>query len=317
MPVHTAQAWFIVCITAGIGIFCTFIWHLFAKARARIVELEIRPPQSEALLRPPGHSLTEQLFQLIEQQDEKISSAVLAALLASLLLFPSLFLASQVVGAPELFSDNRVQWMTVGAVFGLFGAALCGYRAYAGGNELLALKKEMHARRLGLRGEQAVAEVLHSFEVAGAGYVSFHDVPKDGHGNIDHVVVGAGGVFIIETKTRSQQKPPPKTKRNRLWFDGAKTLFPSGYCEDSAPQVERHAEVMARWIRSIAPDAHIESLLVYPGWEVHLTQRCEGVKAMSANQLRHYFRDLPQLLKPHDAAAIRLMLDKRCRDLQM
>jgi hypothetical protein len=283
MPVHTAQAWFIVCITAGSGIFCTFIWHLFARSKARVVELDIRPPQSEALLRPPGHSLTEQLFGLIEQQDQKTSSAVLAALLASALLFPSLFLISQVVGAPELLSDNRVRWMTVGAVFGLFGAALCGYRAYAGGNELLALKKEMHARR----------------------------------GNIDHVVVGPGGVFIIETKTRSQQKPPPKKKRNRLWFDGAKTVFPSGYCEDSAPQVERHAEVMARWIRSIAPDAHIESLLVYPGWEVHLTQRCEGVKAMSDNQLRHYFRDLPSVLKPHEATAIRAMLDKRCRDVQM
>lgn len=317
MPVHSAQAWFIVCVTAGIGIFCAFIWHLFAKARARIAKLDIRPPQSEALLRPPGHSLTEQLFGLIEQQDQKTSSAVLAALLASALLFPSLLLLSQVGGAPELLSDNRVQLMTVGAVLGLLGAALCGYRAFTGGNELLALKREMHARRLGLRGEQAVAEALHSIEVAGAGYVSFHDVPKDGRGNIDHVVVGPGGVFVIETKTRSQQRPPPKRKRNRLWFDGAKTVFPSGYSEDSAPQVERHAELMAMWIRSIAPDAPIESLLVYPGWEVYLTRPCEGVKAMSANQLRHFFRGLPSILNPQEATAIRAILDERCRDVRM
>ena len=79
----------------------------------------------------------------------------------------------------------------------------------------------------------------------------------------------------------------------------------------------RHAEVMARWIRSIAPNAHIESLLAHPGWEVLLNQRCEGVKAMSANQLRHYFYDLPPVLKPQEAAAIRAMLDKRCRDVRM
>jgi hypothetical protein len=317
MPVQSAQVWIIVCIAAGSGIFCTSIWYMFRKARDRIIELEIRPPQSEAILRPPGHSLTEQLFVLIERQDQKVSSTVLAVLLGSTLLSPSLFMVSQVVSVPALLSDSLVRWMSIGAGFGLLGGALCGYQAFKGSNELLALKREIHARRLGLRGEQAVAEVLHSFEVAGAGYVSFHDVPKEGRGNIDHVVVGPAGVFVIETKTRSQQKPPPKRKRNRLWFDGAKTMFPSGHCEDSAPQAERHAEVMATWIRSFAPDVPVQALLVYPGWEVHLTQRCEGVKAMSANQLRHYFRGLPSTLEPQEAVAIRLMLDKRCRDVNM
>jgi hypothetical protein len=316
MLVDSTQGWLTFCMIAGTGIFCTFLWHLFAKATARRMELELRPPQ-EAILRPPGHSLSEQLFGLIEQQDSTAVFSILAALLGSALLFPSLLVVSQIFGAPELLDDTKMRCMAVGSMFGLLGAALCGYRAFTGGKDLLALKAEMHARRLGLRGEQAVAEVLHSVEVAGAGYASFHDVPKDGRGNIDHVVVGPGGVFVIETKLCSQQKPPPKTKRNRLWFDGARTVFPSGHRVDSAPQVERHVAVMAGWIRSIAADVPVQALLVYPGWEVHQTQRCEGVKAMSANQLRHYFRDLPSMLKPEEMAAIRSMLDKRCRDVQM
>ena len=39
--------------------------------------------------------------------------------------------------------------------------------------------------------------------LAKSGYTAHHDVPLRGYGNIDHVVVGRGGVFTVETKNTS------------------------------------------------------------------------------------------------------------------
>lgn len=58
----------------------------------------------------------------------------------------------------------------------------------------------------GVVGERLTADALDSLR--GLGYEVFHDLPDqtpDGRPcNIDHVVVGAGGVFVIETKFRKE-----------------------------------------------------------------------------------------------------------------
>src|SRR5581483_2024516 len=58
------------------------------------------------------------------------------------------------------------------------------------------------ARRFnrGERGELHVADVLD--ELRSEGYRPIHDIVGDGF-NVDHVLVGPGGVFAIETKYRS------------------------------------------------------------------------------------------------------------------
>jgi len=269
-------------------------------------------------LRPPGHTLTEQLFELVERRDETLTSAVGAALLAAVLILPPTLLVSHMVGAPEVLADRKVVWLAVAGAFSALGAVLCGYRAHSLVHELVALKKEMHARRLGLRGEQAVAEVLHSLDVAGAGYVSFHDVPKASGGNIDHVVVGPGGVFVIETKTRSQSRPLPRRKRNRLLFDGRRASYPTGrYDVDAAEQAKRNAASLAASLTGIVPESAIIPLLVFPGWEVHMVERCLELKALSANQLRYFFRALPTRLDDAACADARKVLDEKCRDVFM
>src|SRR6188472_2002795 len=49
----------------------------------------------------------------------------------------------------------------------------------------------------GIRGELMVAELLTELEPQG--YRVLHDV-ETGHGNLDHVVIGPNGVFVLETK---------------------------------------------------------------------------------------------------------------------
>jgi hypothetical protein len=65
---------------------------------------------------------------------------------------------------------------------------------------------------LGSRGEKVVADALEELRVLG--YAVFHDIPGDGF-NIDHVLVGPRGVFVIETKARKYSlsgKDPKSTK---------------------------------------------------------------------------------------------------------
>jgi hypothetical protein len=72
---------------------------------------------------------------------------------------------------------------------------------------------------VGLRGEQAVAEALAQDLIVMAGYRSFHDVPGDGEWNVDHVVVGPAGVFVIETKARSRRKAKINQEEHVVTFD--------------------------------------------------------------------------------------------------
>lgn len=54
--------------------------------------------------------------------------------------------------------------------------------------------------RAGSAAERAVGETLN--ELRREGWFVLHDIPQRGEGNVDHLVSGPGGVFMIETKVR-------------------------------------------------------------------------------------------------------------------
>ncbi|MGA2178012.1 MAG: hypothetical protein ABSH15_00225 [Verrucomicrobiota bacterium] len=87
------------------------------------------------------------------------------------------------------------------------------------------LFREAQNIRLGMRGEQAVAEVLH--KVADSRFRAFHDLPGDGDWN--------------------QGSPPPfqpqRAPEHVVIYDGKTLQFPAGYDADAVPQAERNA----RW----------------------------------------------------------------------
>lgn len=56
----------------------------------------------------------------------------------------------------------------------------------------------------GARSEEAVGETLGA--LTGEGYAVLHDIPQKFAGNIDHLVSGPSGVYMIETKHRRYQK---------------------------------------------------------------------------------------------------------------
>jgi hypothetical protein len=60
-------------------------------------------------------------------------------------------------------------------------------------------KRDHGAWAQGAEGEEVVGEILEGLEADG--WQVIHDV-SFGRGNIDHIVVGPGGLFTVETKSR-------------------------------------------------------------------------------------------------------------------
>ena len=154
-----------------------------------------KPPQSEKLLRPPGYSLSIRLDETLDKiPDAMLSACALCSFAGVSVIFAVQLLA---VHAPLL-------WLAPAVVL------LAGFSAATVWATLRAFRhfREAQNIRLGLRGEQAVAEVLH--EVADCGFRAFHDLPGDGDWNIDHVAAWHARDF-----SDRNQGPPPTPKPQR------------------------------------------------------------------------------------------------------
>src|SRR5207245_284771 len=113
--------------------------------------------------------------------------------------------------------DCRAKWPTaLCAKFGaarpaLLNARVTG-RTVSGGRDRRA-RKRIKALRLARDGERAVAELLDGMRETG--YRVFHDLVGPGF-NVDHVLVGRHGLFLVGTKTISK----PATGAATVRYDG-------------------------------------------------------------------------------------------------
>lgn len=316
MQAPSINLWSIpVGVAAALGVIGVI---LFWQRRQRRLRRE-RPPISKNLLRPPGHTLS---IQLQDCQDRLVKYlAITAGAGAALSLFLTIL-------APILFNKEVRAWIAAnGLQHSLFSrqllpgvllvaGCLCGL--VYGVARCLASIKQMRSFYLGLRGEQAVAEAL--LETAQQGYRSFHDFPADKNWNIDHVVVGPGGVFAIETKTRSKRKAPPGQRDQEVLYDGKVLAFP--WCRDTkaVTQAEANARGLAKYLRKSTgiDSVWVTGLLVIPGWYVSCTNRPldHAVRAMPDTALAKHLQGLPRVLSDQQIQQIAFQVEQKCRDVE-
>ena len=84
-------------------------------------------------------------------------------------------------------------WPTLGWVFGLFGGAALAFWLFA----RLSPPAWIENWQVGAWGEQSTAKALRELEQEG--WIVLHDLPA-GRGNVDHVVVGPPGVYLLDSK---------------------------------------------------------------------------------------------------------------------
>ena len=159
-----------------------------------------RLPFTQKMLRPPGESLRLRLIDV----DERVNDTFVQLFLAA---YSPLLMAGLV--ALQGVRVTMALWIILIGI-AIVAAVFFGYR-------LWKLLNERRRIRLGFEGERHVGEALNQLMLVG--YRVFHDFlitdkPRRIR-NIDHIVIGANGVFAVETKTRRKMKGEKGRKGDR------------------------------------------------------------------------------------------------------
>ena len=233
----------------------------FIRRRKRDAASAITP-FTELRRRPAGESLRLE----VEKLDGKIDEWLLMLVTTPVILAVSL-----------TFDTNR----------SFFGIALFFLAAAVAAaivqSRLGPLMNKRRKHHLGFQGERYVAEELN--QVLADGFDVFHDVPFDNY-NIDHIVIGSTGVFVVETKAK--RKPVQDgQKKFEVIFDGAALVFPHGRDTDGLDQITRNVKSFSHWISSATGDRIAAvGILTIPGWYVTLKARSE-IRVLNPKQIRN------------------------------
>jgi hypothetical protein len=162
----------------------------------------------------------------------------------------------------------------------------------------------------GEAGEMKVGEILD--ELKPSGYKPIHGITRNGF-DIDHVVVGPAGVFVIETKFRSGYGTINFRNGEGLFVNGAPDISD----RDPVAQAKGNAAEVRKLIKehcnfNVWPTA----VVVFVGeWKVKETWQTTDARVITADRLLRYFesQDQPSLTR----AEIRLIhshLDRCARN---
>ncbi len=279
----------------GIFLLEVLIW-LWVRLKSRSGK---RNPLTRDLLRAPGESLRAQI--------DDVWPEVMAYMVIALLI-PSMVYATYVSGIAfggqaYKLGDAVLYVVIAGLVF-----VWACFKIWK-----LFVKKQLLA--LGYEAELAVGQELN--DLARQGYYVFHDLPA-GKFNIDHVVIGPGGVFAVETKGRA--KPGSRGDGREGWkvnYNGKVLQFPTWQETEPLAQAVRQAQWLGEWLSTaVGAVVAVQPVVVLPGWYVHRTAP-GGVPVLTGKQL---FSFLPKL--GHGASLDNSMIqrivhqvDQRCRNI--
>lgn len=257
-------------------------------------------PERDRLLRGPGESLK----QRIEVMDENLIYLLLALLVVPLLGGFGLLVGLQQaqLGAPGL----RLA-LALAVALSLVIAG-CWYLAGE------ALRRGNHY--LGWFGERLTAEELEPLK--SIGWRIFHDVPVSSgksEWNIDHVAIGPGGVFAVETKMRRKGHARPGRKEHEVFYDGQMLSWPWTEDRYGLDQAEKNARELGDWIEQLTGvKTKVGGVLTFPGW--YIVERSLGpVRVVNAALLPALVSARSNVLTEPQIDLIARQLEARCRDV--
>ena len=253
-----------------------------------------------ALVRRPGEKL---------DQDYRTIMEDLVPVVGQLIAIPPV-----AAFVPMLLSDYSPGAWKLGllaASGSLFLAAIIWY--------LLKLRDMFVKRgkiRLGLFGERAVGDQLEILKTES--YRVFHDVPCLGGGgpfNLNHVIVGRGGLAVIKTKTYRKPKEGAAKANCRVEFDGTQLIWPWGRSTGELEQVQRNADWLKAYLKKeLAVDVKPMQVLSIPGWYVH-TSKPGKVRVLNQKQLPKGINDLRGPLTAKEEELVVRRLASKCSDV--
>ncbi len=301
---------------AGAGLVTATVVSVLRLRKWRRDARNERPPQSEKLLRPAGYSAMNRMDKAADALMDALVQAVSAGLVLGLTLGTFYPIFQGLASGHFLFAQIWTPPLRDPAIASAALAVVALSWLLWKGRAVLKLAADVRNWRFGLRGEQAVAEKLADRSLAAAGYSAFHDVPGTGDWNIDHIVVGPGGVFVLETKARPRRKAKRQQPEHVVEFDGSVLQFPSCYDDEAVKQVERNAKWVREFLEAFPPkNIPVQPVIVLPGWFVK-TQGNFRVKVMNANYLISFLKQAKPFFTIEQLEPIIQRLDERCRTVE-
>jgi hypothetical protein len=247
-------------------------------------------PFKELLRRPAGETIRIKF----EALDEQITDATLG-----LVLFPALMVFGLFTVHPKDFLMPVLFFMVSAGSSAFFGVRLF---------KLLRVRANY---RLGFEGERFVGEELS--RLIALGFEIYHDVPFDGF-NIDHVLVGPRGVFVVETKTRRKPVDEDGKKEYRVQFDGKSLQWPWGADSYGIEQAKNNAKTLANWLSSaVGENVWATPILTLPGWMVDRKAPTDGIYVLNPKEIYQICSAQPEKLKEPQIRRICHQLDQKCR----
>lgn len=280
--------------------FATLCGVILWDRRQRRTRLPL--PENVKLLRMPGEYLWRRVLQADETDMLWFFGVSLipisigaGALLITARFFPS-FLAAGLVVAAMLFA---------------FSLLLC----------VRWFQRRWQRRAddyLGFFGERYVAEWLDPLKTQG--WFIFHDIQCDGASgkfNLDHVAVGPGGVWLIETKTHRKGRARSGFKDHEVIFDGSRVAWPWRDESDSIRQASDNMRWLKEWLRKMTgKDLDVAAVLTFPGYWV-TEKRLGAVRAVNPKVLPQVLCSRGKnVLRGEDVDLIRRQLEEKCRDVE-
>ncbi len=220
-------------------------------------------------------------------------------------------LALILLAAVSGLQDWRM-WAAIGLSLAVFLAALgLAVRWY------LTQLKDRAQGYLSYFGERVVAECLEPMKARG--WRVFSDVPCEtgrDRFNIDHVAVGPGGVFAIETRTQRRNGAREGHDDYKVFFDGEQLNWPWGEDQDGTDEALRNAQWLQAWLeKTTGQKAEVVPVLALPGWYVEAKAKA-AVRVVSPSWLPDLLTGRGDgILNDQQVELCTRQLEQRCRDI--
>ncbi|MDZ4185805.1 MAG: nuclease-related domain-containing protein, partial [Desulfuromonadales bacterium] len=186
---------------------------------------------------------------------------------------------------------------------------------YWGTSRLYQLLKQRRNLYLGLDAEMAVGQELNHLMLHGCRV--FHDFPAKKF-NIDHVVIGPGGVIAVETKGRAKRDQGGGSADAKVIFNGEYLRFPGWLEKNPVLQARRQAVWLQKWLTSaVGQTVKVRPALALAGWYVERTKTGD---VLVYNGKSPVFLTNPNItgdrLSPEMIQRIVHQVELRCRDVE-
>jgi hypothetical protein len=157
------------------------------------------------------------------------------------------------------------------------------------------IKRQIRNLKLGMEGEKAVGQYLEKLREKG--YQILHDIPGEKF-NIDHVLIGQAGIYVIETKTISK----PKSGNPVIEYDG-KQLKVNGFTPDRNPITQ--AQALANWIKELVKESTgrefpVRPVVLYPGWYINHQPKGAEVWVLNPKGFPTFLDHADKTITPED-----------------